>query len=136
MNRIDEQLERAGTDLRVAADRRAQTLGDATAVVAAARRRNRLQTTTVVGLLVAAMVTVGSLMSSAGLVIAPVAREVSVWTGATVELPDGWQVAPETLMPNGPTEQFVASTGDLPVGGDRCAQVPEAALEALGPTDG
>lgn len=51
--------------------------------------------------------------------------------------PPGWSVASRTLTPSlvAPYEVVTASTADMPVGGDTCAQAPEAAMEALAPGD-
>lgn len=54
---------------------------------------------------------------------------------SSVLLPAGWDVTRD-LTPNGGLPVLLtASTGPLLEGGDRCAQVPVAAIEALGPTD-
>lgn len=58
--------------------------------------------------------------------------------GLEVTYPSGWARASERLTPNlggglGPTEVLTLGTGGLPSGGDDCAQVPERAVEALGP---
>lgn len=135
MNRVEQRAEEAGAELRRLAERRARTMDGPDSVALAAKRRGRLQTAAAAAMVLLVAVTVGSLLVRPGVVIDPVAREVTTWTGATVDLPDGWEVASETLMPNGPVEQFVASTAPLPVGGDTCAQVPEAAMEQLGPDD-
>ena len=135
MTSIEERSRRAGADLRQVAARRAEAMGDVDQVLGVARGRSRRQSAAVAAGLVLLVVAVGSLLPQPGIVVDPVTRDVTAWTGASVELPAGWEVATQTLMPNGPQEQFVASTSDLPVGGDECAQVPEAALEQLGPTD-
>lgn len=51
--------------------------------------------------------------------------------------PAGWAVAEQRLTPNlaDPIEQVTASTAPMPTGGDTCAQVPDAAVEVLGPGD-
>jgi len=56
---------------------------------------------------------------------------------ARLAQPPGWTVSQHTLTPSlsSPVEVVTASTADMPVGGDTCAQVPEAAMEALGPGD-
>lgn len=54
---------------------------------------------------------------------------------SSVVLPVGWELAGD-LTPNGGLPVLLsASTGPPLAGGDRCAQVPVAAIEALGPTD-
>lgn len=64
--------------------------------------------------------------------------------GLEVAYPRDWARAPQRLTPNlggvpGPgnlVEVLTLGTGPMPVGGgDRCAQVPERAVEALGPGD-
>lgn len=135
MNTVDRRAEQAGSQLRRAAQQRAQTMDDPSSLVRRAGRRGRFQAATATALALLVVVAVGSVLSPPSVVIDPVTREVSTWTGASVELPEGWQVGSATLMPNGPTEQFVASTAPLPVGGDTCTQVPEAAMEQLGPED-
>lgn len=57
--------------------------------------------------------------------------------GHRLAAPPGWQVAEERLTPNlnSPVELVTAGTGPMPIGGGDCAQIPEAALEALGPDD-
>lgn len=135
MTSIEQRSMQAGDHLRQLAEARADAMGDAEQIVTMARRRGRWQivaATVGIGLLVTA---VGSMLPRAGIVVDPATREVTAWTGASVQVPPGWQVASETLMPNGPQEQFVASTSDLPVGGDQCAMTPEAALEQLGSSD-
>lgn len=135
MTTIEQRATQAGAELRQVAAERADAMGDAQQVVTAARWRVRRQVAVAgIGLLVA-VAAVGSVLPRFGLVVDPVGRSATGWTGATVELPAGWQVASETLMPNGPREQFAASTAGLLPDGDRCAQVPEAALEQIGPTD-
>jgi hypothetical protein len=54
-----------------------------------------------------------------------------------VRLPAGWDLADENLTPNltEPGELFSAGTGPLPAGGEDCATIPEAAIEAMGPDD-
>lgn len=63
--------------------------------------------------------------------------------GLRVTYPRGWARAPERLTPNlggvgGPgdlVEVVSIGTGSLSVGGDDCANIPERAVEALGPGD-
>ena len=57
--------------------------------------------------------------------------------GVTVAYPRGWRVAEEPLTPHlaEPVEVLHAATYPLRPGGDRCAHVPENALEDLGPGD-
>lgn len=136
MTTIEQRAQQAGSDLRQVAEERAEAMGDAEHVVAAARRRVRRQGAVAAVGLVAVVAFIGVLLPRASVVIDPVAPPATVWTGATVELPEDWDVAAETLMPNGPREQFVASTAELVPGGDQCAQAPENAMEQLGPTDG
>jgi hypothetical protein len=53
------------------------------------------------------------------------------------DLPEGWQVAESSLTPNLGDPREILSVGTFPMvaGGDTCAQVPESAMEALGPED-
>lgn len=55
--------------------------------------------------------------------------------GQRLATPPGWQVASENLTPNLVRLTVTASTADMPVGGEKCGQVPAAALGALGPED-
>ena len=55
----------------------------------------------------------------------------------TVYYPEGWNRAPETLTPNldQPMELVSLGTYQLGPGGEDCVQIPERAIESLGPTD-
>lgn len=57
--------------------------------------------------------------------------------GFEISYPPRWRPAPEALTPNltSPVEIVTFGTGPLEVGGQDCAQVPEAAVEAMGPDD-
>lgn len=57
--------------------------------------------------------------------------------GFSVEHPPTWRRATTSLTPNltDPIEILSLGTGDLPPGGQACAQFPVAALEAMRPTD-
>lgn len=54
-----------------------------------------------------------------------------------ISYPPGWKPAAETLTsdPGAPVEIVTFGTGPLVVGGQECAQVPEAAVEAMRPDD-
>jgi hypothetical protein len=55
----------------------------------------------------------------------------------TVYYPESWHRASETLTPqlDQPTELLSLGTYPLTPGGDDCVQIPERAIESLGPTD-
>jgi hypothetical protein len=55
----------------------------------------------------------------------------------TLYYPEGWHRASETLTPqlDQPTELLSLGTYPLTPGGDDCVQIPERAIESLGPTD-
>lgn len=76
---------------------------------------------------------------AAATIVDPFVPFVRSLTARTVnfDLPDGWQVAESSLTPNLGSPREILSIGTFPmvVGGDTCAQVPEAAMEALGPQD-
>jgi hypothetical protein len=57
--------------------------------------------------------------------------------GVTYRVPAGWHVATRSLTPHlvNPRELFTAGTGRLPARAGRCAHMPSAALEAMGPSD-
>lgn len=62
---------------------------------------------------------------------------IDVGQGIAVEVPPGWTLASEPLTPAlaDARELFSVGTYPLQAGGKRCAQVPEQALEDLGPWD-
>jgi hypothetical protein len=57
--------------------------------------------------------------------------------GFSIDVPPRWVVSPGSLTPSltDPREILAVGTGALLAGGDRCAHVPERALDALGPAD-
>lgn len=140
MNALEERSRRAGQALRKAARGRAEALGSTDELLAAVRRRRRIRDGLVLSVLVV-LATVLVLPQTRGgpPVIDSVGSGgiVTTWSGLEIELPVGWSVADRTLTPRVslPRELFTASTAPMPLGNDRCAQAPEAAMEQLGPTD-
>jgi hypothetical protein len=55
----------------------------------------------------------------------------------TVYYPEGWNRAPDTLTPHlGPARELLSlGTYGLSPGGEDCGQLPERAIESIGPTD-
>lgn len=67
----------------------------------------------------------------------PSTPPVDVGEGIVVEVPPGWMLAGEPLTPALVNPREILSLGTYPLraGGNRCAQLPEQALEDLGPDD-
>ena len=141
MTSLEERAFQAGAAVQTMARDRAARLGDVDELLDAARSRRRARMTAGAAVAVVAVAaTVWLLPGRPGALIDDAVGQgesVRVWSDVQVTVPAGWTIADRTLTPSlmSPEEILSASTAAMPIGGDRCANVPEAAIEQLGPAD-